>query len=181
MRLSLEQSKSLAKWMRKYHPRSVGAEEVGEPDLGELDFVVRGDDCVEWGASATKGYGQFSMATPCGRRPFRPHRALREIVEGESDLNALHRCGNKLCVNLDHTYYGTQSDNWQDCVRMGESKQIGETATQSKLTADQVGEIRRRYIPTRGRRLGNGRELELEFGLSRSYVSQIMRGDRWQH
>lgn len=148
----------------------------------ELGFAVHGDECVEWGASTSRGYGQFTMTTNDGkRRPFRPHRALREIFEGESELNALHRCGNKLCVNLDHTYYGTQSENWEDCIRMGETRQIGQTARQAKLTQGQVEEIRERYIPTVGRRVGNGRELEIEFELSRSYVSQIVRSDRWRH
>jgi hypothetical protein len=168
-RLSREQSQSLARWVRSHHPKAGDAVEVVEPDEKELGFAVRGDDCIEWGMSTQRGYGQIGI----NGRTVRVHRALREVVEGESELPALHGCGNKRCINLDHTYYGTHSENMEDQFRLAETRQYGETHNRAKLTQAQVDDIRARYVR------GQGHALDLEYGLSRGYASTIAKGSTW--
>lgn len=177
--LSKEQSLSLAKWVRKYHPRSAGAAEVEEARTEELGFDVHGDECVEWGGYRNpKGYGRVTITLEPGKYvSLLTHRALREIVEGESDMKALHSCGNEACVNLDHTYYGTHRDNMDDAVRMGEMSS-GASHPNGKLTDEQVTEIRLRYIKGNRWHPGNSDELAGEFGISRDYVNQVVRGVR---
>lgn len=65
MRLSKEQSLSLAKWIRQHHPLSAAREAVGADVTEverELGFAVRGDECVEWGSTISpQGYGRVAV------------------------------------------------------------------------------------------------------------------------
>ena len=180
--LSKEQSVSLARWVRKHHPRSADVV-AHEPDVteveAELGFAVRGAECVEWGGYLNpKGYGKITITLEPGKyTSLLAHRALREIFGGESSLMALHSCGNEACINLDHTRYGTHRENMDDAIAMGEMPS-GVTHPNGKLSDDQVIEIRSRY--TKGNRWypGNSGELAGEFGVSRDYINQIVRGAR---
>lgn len=181
-RLSKEQSKLLATWVRQHHPDSV-ARVADAPDVtaieAELGFAVRGDECIEWGGYRNpKGYGKITITLePGSYTSLLAHRALREIVEGESTLKALHSCGNEACVNLNHTYYGTHRDNMDDAIRMSEMPS-GASHPNGKLTDAQIMDIRTRYVKGNRWHPGNSGELAGEFGVSRDYINQIARGDK---
>lgn len=80
--------------------------------------------CWEWrGASAgSKGYGRIKIH---GKLVL-PHRAtawamgkIDSLSDPERKLCVLHRCDNQKCVNPDHLFVGSLSDNMQDCSRKG--------------------------------------------------------------
>lgn len=180
--LSKEQSLSLAKLIRKYHPDSA-AKVADVPDVTaierELGFAVHGGECIEWGGYRNiRGYGKITITLEPGKyTSLLAHRALREVIEGGSELLALHSCGNGACINVDHTRYGTHRDNMHDAVAMHEMAS-GTDHPNGKLTDAQVAEIRFRYIKGNRWYPGNSGELAGEFGVARDYINQIVRGVR---
>lgn len=94
------------------------------------------------------------------------HRYLYEKEYGKlpNKLYVLHKCGNSLCLNLNHLKAGTHDENMKDAVRHGsfEYKTLGydtylkvyEMYKNTKLTMRQIG-----YY----------------FGITQTYVSRIIR------
>jgi hypothetical protein len=71
--------------------------------------------CHEWCSTIKRdGYGSFWHDS----RSIQAHRAARIVFRGEvpSDRMVCHTCDNRRCVNLDHLYLGTASDNVRDKV-----------------------------------------------------------------
>lgn len=76
------------------------------------------DKCWEWTASLnSKGYGRMNMQGRTGlshRLSWLIH--FSEIPDG---LDVLHHCDNPKCVNPNHLFLGTHSDNMRDMVKKG--------------------------------------------------------------
>jgi predicted XRE-type DNA-binding protein len=84
-----------------------------------------------------------------------------------------HKCDNPRCINLDHLVAGSQRDNMHDMIARGRARhRYGEDHPQSKLTTEQVQEIRRLYNETPMLQ----REIATQFHISQSLVSNILRG-----
>lgn len=100
--------------------------------------------CWLWtGGKTVGGYGQIRAEIT--HRLTGAHRVSYELHFGQIPLgmNVLHRCDVRNCVNPEHLFIGTTSDNHQDMISKGRSnKAWGESAGRSKLTADQVRNIR---------------------------------------
>lgn len=94
------------------------------------------------------------------------------------DAFVLHTChrGDVGCINIRHLYLGDQAQNVKDMVEA--SRQIrGESQTSAVLTEKQVQAIRREYVP----RVVTQKLLADKYGISRSNVSNILRGSQWKH
>jgi hypothetical protein len=82
-------------------------------------FTV-GDDCWEWTAAMTYGYGAIGAGSG-SRRTLKAHRVMWEWFNGPipEGLHILHRCDNRRCVRPDHLYPGTDADNVRDMWERG--------------------------------------------------------------
>lgn len=70
--------------------------------------------CWEWiGDKNEKGYGRFNNK--------KAHRLMYEMTYSlfPSNLHVLHKCDNPSCVNPEHLFLGTHSDNMRDKVSKG--------------------------------------------------------------
>lgn len=156
--------------------------------------------CWLWiGADATC-YGYGKILGPDGRAggSIYAHRASWLLHFGEipDNLWVLHKCDVPCCVNPDHLFLGTHSDNMQDCARKKrnamqrhpESSHFkehryhpnqGEKHRSAKLTGDKVREIRLRY--SKAHHTGQQAALAREYGVGERTISAIVRHQTWKH
>jgi hypothetical protein len=142
--------------------------------------------CWPWsGAVAGNGYG-FARIDMAGERRSRgAHVIALYLVKGQlsghgSGLVARHGCDNPICCNPDHLSLGTVRDNSRDASERGLLKggsALGEANGYSKLTADQVREIRSRY---RYRKCG-AEKLAAEFNVTSSAIYSVIHRQTWAH
>lgn len=134
------------------------------------------------------GYGKFSHDLDGKHANSAAHRMAYRLTYGEFDpsLVVCHRCDNPPCCNPAHLFLGTNQDNTAD--RNAKSRQArgdvlrhghhrrGTQVNTSKLTAEQVTEIRRRHA---------GGEyctaLAREFGVAYNAVWCIVHRKHWKH
>lgn len=87
-----------------------------------------------------------------------------------------HRNGDNSTNNVENLCYGTPSENEADKIEHG-TRLAGEKHHQSKLTMEQVAEIRQRYKP--GCPVNGGLILAAEFKVSGPLISNIVHRKIW--
>jgi hypothetical protein len=138
-------------------------------------------ECWLWTASQDPGgYGHFSVKNEATgkHRHTAPHRFSWELHHGPipDGLLVCHHCDVRLCVNPSHLFLGTNQENIQDASQKGRLP-IGEANRRSKLTPDQVREIRRLYDTGK---FGQ-RTIAKQFGVRQGTIQHILWGITWRH
>lgn len=113
-----------------------------------------------------RGYKRVSI----GRKVRFLHRlvyceANGVSIESIDGLVVRHKCDNPRCINAEHLEIGSQADNTRDRVQRGRSW--------SKLTKDQVAEIRAAYVP--GSKHADQAALARRYGIAQQHISRIIR------
>lgn len=131
-----------------------------------LETIVRrtrksATGCLEWtGMTNSKGYGRISInGTLTLVHRFVFQNQIGPIPEG---YEVCHSCDNPLCLNVDHLFLGTHSDNMRDMIRKGRQ-------CRQKLSNSDVIAIRSMTGMTQ-------RELAALFGVARSTIACIRCG-----
>lgn len=133
--------------------------------------------CWLWiGSDDNKGYGKFSIKG----KTTKAHRASYELYKGciPIGLHVLHVCDNPICVNPDHLFLGTHSDNMKDRQTKGRNPtfvRYGSNNPASKLDYKAIMEIREKYQP----RKYSIRKLAKEYGVSFQLIQKIVVGKIW--
>lgn len=131
-------------------------------------------DCIEFtGCKDTGGYG---LKRKQGKL-YKAHRlawieANGEIPEG---LFVCHKCDNPACINLEHLFLGTNSDNMKDMYNKERGndffKKRNPNQKINQAIANEIKELRKLGLTQQ--HIANLYEID------RSLVSQIERGFIW--
>ena len=133
--------------------------------------VDKTDSCWLWTGSKAVGYGKFWFE---GKK-WLAHRLMYLHCYGEliKGLDICHICRSK-CVNPDHLEQKSKSENnGDDKIRDG-TLQRGEKNGLSKLTNEEVLDIRSRTNQTQ-------RSIAHEFDVSQTIINFILKGNTWKH
>lgn len=147
--------------------------------------------CIEWiGSVKPDGYGNAwhnGSNIPAHRLSWILHHG--QIPHG---MFVCHKCDNPRCVNVDHLFVGTHTDNMRDMFAKGRSrwqksspsgrkpyakKSIDHASRYgSSLDESSVAEIKRLIA-----KKTMIKEVASMFGVSRPCISAIKAGRRWAH
>ncbi len=125
------------------------------------------------------GYGSW-VADCATMKKLLTHRVAWRLAHGKwPEPCALHKCDNRACVNPEHLFEGTLAENCHDRHRKGRTingSVSGERNAQSKLTEEQVREIRRCCEHGESCLV-----LAPRFGVSPVLIRLIARRKAWKH
>lgn len=128
--------------------------------------------CVEWPFGRDdKGYGN----TMIGRRPMKAHRAIYILLNGDvaADLEVMHSCDNRGCINPHHLSLGTHTDNMRDAANKGRlGSYCGEAHHKARLTTADVAAIR----------ASDARQVDLAaaYGVAQPTIAKIVARKIWK-
>ena len=86
--------------------------------------IVSKEGCMEWqGAIGSGGYGQAIIDGV----NWKVHRAVYNFLVAPvpEDMEVCHRCDNPSCINPEHLFLGTTSDNMKDMIFKGRGRRWG--------------------------------------------------------
>lgn len=165
-------SKHYQRWVRSGSPTAGRTDEGAAQHWLRHALAYSGTDCLPWPfAMNAGGYGVI-------RHEGRNHvvsRLICQIAHGTppaAGLDSAHSCNNRICCNPAHVSWKTRLANMADALEIG-TVLHGEGHPSAILTEDQVKQIR----SLRGKMLQ--REIGEMFGVTKSAVGAIQRGDRW--
>lgn len=140
--------------------------------------------CWEWkGWKGKKGYGRINIKN----KFYRSNRFSYLIFHKKFPDNfSCHTCDNPGCVNPLHLFDGTAQENITDMMEKGRHKYnsifknehpIGSKNLNSKLTEEQVKDIRSRDYSKHGSRV----KVAKEFNTTHTNIYKILERKLWTH
>lgn len=158
-------------------------EDISDIDKFNQSYDIVESGCWMWNKGMEGAYGSFYSREQ--KKTIRASRFsyiinIGEIPEG---LFVLHSCDTPACVNPEHLFLGTQSDNMQDMVSKGRwvihsgTFSCGSSHRNSIVTEPQVIEMRELYSTG----LVNQADLAAYYHLKIQTVSDIIRRASWRH
>lgn len=160
-----------SRWIKQdrleFHKKSFFDKTFPEPNTG----------CWLWaGAIMTGGYGFMKYNSDIKSA----HRFSFFIHNNDFNpsLCVLHKCDVRCCVNPDHLFQGTYSDNAKD----RESKKRGNLKHgihngRAKLTDEKVKELRLKWSTGEY----SQRQLAKEYGVDQAKVWSVLHNKSWKH
>lgn len=133
--------------------------------------------CWLWGGTPGK-YSRYGSISVKGR-DIPAHIFSYLLYKGEipKGLCVCHTCDVGFCVNPDHLWIGTHQENMTDKIVKGRQPK-GSNCLQSKLTENQVIDLRTRYrLDPHFSQSEEARNL----GMNSATISRIVRGEKWKH
>jgi hypothetical protein len=143
-----------------------------------LNRIVLDDNgCWLWqGPPVLGGYGRLIINN---KNQF-AHIASYEAFKGPRPPDArklglciCHTCDVPLCINPEHLWLGTASDNQKDCITKGRGGLRGRNRI---FTAEQIIYIRKIYAEG----FTTQQELATQYGVSQPTISEIIRQKTWK-
>ena len=134
--------------------------------------------CWLWfGAKNHYGYGKIRN----NYKSIGAHRVsyILNIGEIPNGMDVLHKCDNRLCVNPNHLFLGTQADNMKDMFAKGRNKTIpskGSTNGNSKLIEKDIPIIK--ILRANG---DSYNSIAKKFNVSKFVIREICIGNSWRH
>lgn len=136
--------------------------------------VNKTDGCWEWKRAKNKrGYGVYSFEN----KKQLTHRLSYMFTHGElpSSILVCHKCDNPKCVNPDHLFAGTQTDNMNDMVIKGS----GRNNYNRKISIEDIKIIRAKYPHCP--KDGTVKELAKKYGINESSMTKIINRKTYKH
>lgn len=142
---------------------------------------VAQNGCWEWtGGKNRQGYGQIGIGSrkSGGRKTARAHRVsysefIGEIPDGH---DVCHSCDNPSCINPEHLFIGTESDNMRDMYSKNRHPLPPERCATVKLTREKVmaaKELRRKSgLPYQ--------RIAIMFGVGKKAILDAVKGVTWK-
>jgi hypothetical protein len=137
--------------------------------------------CLLWiGTVNGKGYGEFTEIPRRRQAPRsmeRAHRMAWRLTHGDipAGMCVCHRCDTRLCVNVEHLFLGTYTDNNQDRAKKGRSAdRRGSRNGLAKLSESDIPRIR--SLLAAGEDLLSIARI---FSVSKSQIHSIKTGRTW--
>lgn len=127
--------------------------------------------CWEWTGTKRNGYGLMWFES----KTRSAHRVSYEAFKGPipTGLHILHRCDNPGCINPAHLRAGTIKENAIDRETRGRRDVKGEQIGTSKLTEQQVSEIKASSL--------SNKALAAQYGVRPTHIWRIRSGESWAH
>ena len=141
------------------------------------NHVEKTATCWLWtGTKDPNGYG-ILISRKLVKSRMQAHRFSYELHYGPitSGLFVCHRCDNPTCVNPEHFFLGTHSDNMADAKQKGRTPQ-GSKHWQSKLDEQKVD-----YIFKLRQTGMTHKAIATELGVTPMTVGRVLRNQAWLH
>lgn len=137
---------------------------IDKIDFPDTENIV--EECWEWDASTTTGYGQFRWDGSVGLAHRYAFLAVYGYLPAGDDRDVMHECENRACTNPAHLWEGTRQQNARHAA------ESGVLGPKNRFDEDTEREIRDRYETEDVTQ----DDLADEYDTTQSVISLIVRG-----